>query len=64
MDKKTLTTLSGWVLVLGGLLLGYEGLAGADLIESLFGSLKPIINIAVFGLAAIYMGYQMLGKKK
>lgn len=55
--------LAKWILVLGGLLWAYEGFTGSDLIETVFGSLEPIIDIVVFGGSALILGYHMLTMK-
>lgn len=65
MDKKMLTTLAGWVLVLAGFAWAFEGLTGTDLVGSVFGGLKSLVDIVVFGGAAAVMTYVMLtGKAK
>lgn len=52
-----------WILVLSGLLWAYEGLTGVDLVESVFGSLEALIDIVVFGGAALLLGYRLLTVK-
>ncbi len=54
--------LTGWLVVIGGLLWGYQGLTGTNLLTS-FGSLEQIIEVIV-GLSALYVGYMMLNMKK
>jgi len=61
---KNLFTLSQGVLVLAGLLWAYEGIMGSDLIETVFGSLEPTVDVVVFGGAAVIVGYHLLNKKK
>ena len=59
----TLVKLSKWVLIVGGLSLGYRGVTGADFLGSVFGSLTMYVDILV-GVAAVYLAYVMLTKKK
>lgn len=53
-----------WILILGGLIIAYEGFTGVDLIESTLGSLEPIVDIVVFGGSAVYLAYHILTMKK
>ena len=55
-----------WVLIVGGLLWGYEGVTGTNLLMSVLGiSIANIVEI-VIGVAALalaYMKLTMSGKK-
>ena len=64
---RNLVMVSKWVLVLGGLLWAYEGLTNTDLLEAILGSFEPVIDVVVFGGAAVVLAYHLLtmkGKKK
>jgi uncharacterized membrane protein YuzA (DUF378 family) len=62
MDQKSLTILSKWLLVIGGLVLAYQGLMGRDIVEQMFGGMKMYVDIIVFGIPAVYLAYVMLTK--
>lgn len=56
-----------WVLVFSGLFWAYEGLTGSDLVEVIFGTMEPVVDIVIFGGAAVILGYHlstMKSKKK
>ena len=55
--------IAKWILVLSGLLWAYEGFTGGDLVETVFGSMEPIVDIVVFGGAAVILGHRMLTMK-
>ncbi|MEX2007444.1 MAG: hypothetical protein WD992_01610 [Candidatus Levyibacteriota bacterium] len=57
-----LVKLAKWILVVGGLVLAYEGFSGTDLVEATFGSFEMYVDIIVFGGAAVYLAYVMLMK--
>ena len=52
---RTLVKLATWLLVIGGLVIGYEGLRDQDLIEVVFGtnSLAELIIDSSIGVSAI-----------
>lgn len=53
-----------WILIFGGLLWGYEGLTGTNLLSSILGtSFANIIGI-VIGIAALALAYLKLTNKK
>ncbi len=52
-----------WVLVAGGLVLAYQGLTNTDIIQTVFGGLEPIVDVVVFGGAAVFLAYHLLSKK-
>lgn len=56
--------VAGWLLVVSGLAWAYTGFTNNDLIGAVFGGLAPVVQIALFGGAAIYMVYVMVGPKK
>ncbi len=58
-----LTKLSKWILIIGGLSVGYQGLTGVDLIGTTLGGLKMIVDLLV-GLAAINLAYVLLTNTK
>lgn len=61
---KDIIKISGWLLILGGLLWGYEGFTGNELQEALLGKgLADLVEMLV-GLAAVVMAYSMLNMKK
>ncbi|HSX19146.1 MAG TPA: hypothetical protein VLE91_03345 [Candidatus Saccharimonadales bacterium] len=53
-----------WILVVGGLLVAYQGVTGKDLIASTLGSLAMIVDVVVFGGAALFLAYHLLTMKK
>lgn len=66
MDKKTLTMVAGWLLVLGGINSGLMGLLNLELLEMVFGDdsfVERIVDIAI-GASAVYLAYTMVGSKK
>ena len=64
MKYNGMVATASWILVLGGILMAYESLTGTNLVQQIFGSLTSVINIVVFGGAALYKLYFMLNKKK
>lgn len=63
---KNLEMIAGWLLILGGIELGLQGLMGYGLIYTLFGSemmLGKLFNLAV-GASAVWMAYSMATSKK
>ena len=53
-----------WILVVGGLLLGYQGLAHQDFLANVFGeNVGSAIDI-IIGVVALVVGYSMVSKKK
>ncbi len=59
---KILFKLAGWLLVIGGLVLGYEGLTNKDLVEVLVGAnskLELIIDSA-FGISAVIVAFGLI----
>lgn len=62
MDQKSLTMLSKWVLIVGGLSRGLQGVTNTDLISSVFGSLGMVVNL-IIGVAAVYLAFVLLTKK-
>ena len=53
-----------WLLVLGGLLGGYEGLTGTSLVEQTLGSQLGMVGDVIIGVAAVLVGYSQLSGKK
>lgn len=54
-----------WLLVIGGLLLGYQGITGEDILENLLGSQIKMLGNVIIGVAAVLIGYsQLTGKKR
>ena len=60
MKQNSLSSLASWILIIGGLVIAYNGLTNVDLIENIFGTGKPIVD-AVFGIAAVALTLQMVG---
>lgn len=63
---KRFESLAGWLLVLGGITLGLDGLLNYALLDSVLGvgsAAVRILNIAI-GVAAIMMAYKMANDKK
>ncbi len=62
---KEVTNISRWLVVIGALLWGYEGITQSDLLGMVLGgSLENLVNI-VIGAAGLVVGYDMVsGKKK
>jgi uncharacterized membrane protein YuzA (DUF378 family) len=63
---KNLEMIAGWLLVLGGVDLGLQGLMGYGLFYMVFGSgmmLERLFDLAV-GASAVWMAYSMLNAKK
>jgi len=54
--------LSKWVLIVGGLSRGLQGLTNTDVVSSVFGSLGMVVNL-VIGVAALYLAFVLLTKK-
>lgn len=65
MDR--LVTAATWILIVGGLLWVYQGFTNVDLVDVLTGSLNSLIDIGIFGGAALILIYHLLtmrSKKK
>ena len=67
ISLKQFEKVAGWLLVLGGVTLGLNGLMSYDLLDALLGrgsTLGRVVEIAI-GVAAVLMAYKMLnmGKK-
>lgn len=63
---KRFETIAGWLLVLGGVTMGLQGLMNFNLLGALLGSgstIENVVKIAV-GVAAVMMAYKMVGMKK
>ncbi len=59
---KILFKLASWLLVIAGLVLGYEGLTDKDLVEVLVGAnsnLELIIDSA-FGISALFVAFGII----
>lgn len=58
-------TIAQWLLIIGGLAWGYEGLADRDVFEMIAGKNHPIevvIDVLV-GLSALLVGFEMISKR-
>ena len=53
-----------WLLVFGGLLLGYQGIAHQDFLMNVLGSSIGSAVDIIIGVAALVVGYSMVSKKK
>lgn len=63
---KKFETLAGWLLVVGGVTLGLEGLVNYNLLNALLGAsstITRVVEIAI-GVSAVMMAYKMIGVKK
>ena len=63
---KGLPMIAGWLLVLGGINIGLEGLLDYELFDSILGAdmlLERALDLLV-GASALYMAYNMLMVKK
>lgn len=63
MNNRMVLKLAEWVLVLGGLAWAYDGATGSNIIERVFRGLAPVVDIALLGGAALYLGYHLLTHK-
>ena len=55
-----------WILIIGGLLWGYEGITGTNLLMSVFGMQVASIVEIIVGIVALVLAYiklTMKGKK-
>lgn len=53
-----------WLLVLGGLLGGYEALTGTNLLAQLLGDQITMVASVLIGAAAVLVGVNQLSGKK
>ena len=62
---KNLEMVAGWLLVLGGLVLGLQGLLDYNLLYSVLGGgmLEKLVDLAI-GASALWMAYGMLNAKR
>jgi uncharacterized membrane protein YuzA (DUF378 family) len=58
-------TIAMWLLVVGGLAWGFEGLADRDVFEIISGKNHPIEIVIdlLIGLSALLIGYDLITKK-
>jgi uncharacterized membrane protein YuzA (DUF378 family) len=61
----TVKTIAMWLLIIGGLAWGYEGLADRDVFEIIAGKNHPVEVVIdlLIGLSALLIGYDMIAKK-
>lgn len=62
---KGVTTLAGWLLVLGGLSIGLEALLNYDLLGSVLAAgsvVSQLVGLAI-GASALYVAYNTVSKK-
>lgn len=62
---KMIVTLTTWLLVLGGIVLGYEAVFGKNLLHVLSGvhpMLETIVAVLI-GISALFVGYTAVTKK-
>jgi uncharacterized membrane protein YuzA (DUF378 family) len=62
---STVKTITMWLLIIGGLAWGVEGLTDRDVFEMIAGKNNPI-EIAIdllIGLSALLIGYDTITKK-
>ncbi len=62
---KMLLTLVTWLLVLGGIVLGYQALMGTNLLHMVLGGFPPIEKIVtiLIGFSALFVGYTTITKQ-
>ena len=62
---KLIATLATWLLVLGGIVLGYEALVGTNLLHTVLGGLPMIEKIVtvLIGVSALFIVYTTITKK-
>lgn len=62
---KLIATLATWLLVLGGIVLGYEALVGTNLLHMVLGGLPMIEKIVtvLIGVSALFIVYTTITKK-
>jgi uncharacterized membrane protein YuzA (DUF378 family) len=63
---KTLGKVAAWLLVIGGLAWGIEGLTEINIFDKLLGSvhiLETLVDVLI-GIAALYMAYVLLIEKE
>ncbi len=53
-----------WILIIAGLLWGYEGVTGTNLLVSIFGTQVASIAMIIVGLVALVLAYLKLTMKK
>lgn len=53
-----------WVLIVGGLLWGYEGVTGTNLLMDMLGAQVASIVEIIVGVAALILAYMKLTAKK
>lgn len=66
INLKGLEPVTTWLLILGGVVLGLEGLANYDLLAGVLGTtslLTRVVEIAV-GVSAVLAAYKELSKKR
>jgi uncharacterized membrane protein YuzA (DUF378 family) len=58
-------TIAMWLLVVGGLAWGFEGLADRDVFEMIAGKnhLVEVVIDLLIGLSALVVGYDMIAKR-
>ncbi len=65
MGKDALETVSGLLLIIGGLNWGLVGLLNLNLVTLIFGFMPVLVTLVyvLVGLSALYMLYAMYMKK-
>ena len=62
---KGIPMLAGWLVILGGISIGLQGLFGYALFDSILGMgtvVEKIVQILI-GASALYLAYEMVAKK-
>jgi len=63
---KAVKMISIWLLIIGGLAWGFEGLTDKDVFEMITSSypmLETVIDVLI-GLAALFVGYKVITSKE
>lgn len=57
---KGLTGYAVWALVVGGVLWGYQGVTGVNLLSQVLGAQLAMIVEIIVGVSGVWVGYQLL----
>lgn len=63
---KAVKMVSIWLLIIGGLAWGFEGLTDKDVFEMIagkYGMLENVIDVLI-GLSALFVGYKVITSKE
>lgn len=62
---KLMVTLATWLLVLGGIVVGYEAVGGTNLLHTVLGGMPPVMTVVsiLIGVSALFIAYTTVTKK-